>query len=319
MNTPWDATTLSVDTHTFDTFFGDIDSSLEQSDASTSGKFALFTPATEQCSSSFPNESGSGPYTSTATTRGFPPNTQRETASGAHTSMQDAGKSMQRLAEMGLDLHSQIAKYQNAGNGVLLAELVCIVLRKSSDYLDVLLSLNASHKSGNPNAAGSSRTDEQADQPPQLDMPAAFQLLIPYVRLAQLHHILYEAMLLCMTNEESGLVVQTAFPDIWVGDVCVNTGGFFRARLLLRFNMDLLAEIETVLDLPHEARLCSSDIESGTGGNTGLAPNRGKGSSGMLRKTVSPRLLKMILDERNWDVHSTRECIARIKDLFRSS
>ncbi|KAF1946691.1 hypothetical protein EJ02DRAFT_217725 [Clathrospora elynae] len=61
---------------------------------------------------------------------------------------------MQRFAEMGLDLYSQIEKYQKAGHGVLVADLVCDVLRNSSDYLNALLSLDASYMPAQPYGAG---------------------------------------------------------------------------------------------------------------------------------------------------------------------
>jgi len=103
--------------------------------------------------------------------------------------------------------------------------------------------------------------------------------------------------------------------------MCIDAGDPLRARLLLQMNVYLLAEIETTLELPHEVRICCSEHEGGIGGAIDIISAKEQGAT-VLRKSVSPRLLKTILDERNMggdDVLSMRDCIAYIKCSLRYS
>ncbi|EUC44415.1 hypothetical protein COCMIDRAFT_98349 [Bipolaris oryzae ATCC 44560] len=264
-------------------------------------------------------------------------------ASSACDSEQGPRSSMQRLAKIGLDLHEQTTKYQKVGDSIVMQDLVSDVLRSSTEYLNCLLSLDETFISNQSSRFGNAWTDDgQPCQPSlQLDMSAAFQLLIPYVRLVQLHNTLYRTMLRYLGGSGSGsgggngngsngngpsgaLVPRSNFPFFTVGGTCVNASETFRARLLLHMNVDLLAEIEMALDLPHEARICNPQVEGGMGSMSGPMsfPLNGQGTCGLLRKAVSPRLLSTILEERNLGVdgiQSMRDSIACIKCFFRST
>lgn len=265
-------------------------------------------------------------------------------ANNSGSGVQSPRSSMECLAKIGLDLHEQTTKYQRCGDNVTLQDLVSDVLRSSTDYLDCLLSLDETFASSQSSTGfGNAWTDGQSYQTttaPQLDMSAAFQLLIPYVRLVQLHNILYRSMLryLSISGNDVGYgsgsgsgngpsdapSPRSNIPTLTVDGACINASGPFRARLLLHVNLDLLAEIETALELPQEARLCCPQAESGMGINSdmGLVANAQGTCGGLLHKAVSPRLLRTILEERNLGmdgIQSMRDCITRIKSLLRST
>ncbi|KAE8835606.1 hypothetical protein HRS9122_07876 [Pyrenophora teres f. teres] len=305
-----------LDTQSMNVFLDDMTPFDHHSDASTSqglgltaSEFEFLTPCSSQSILPFPNSFDA--YMATIPLEGEAPETHVGTAASAYVSEGTQRGSMQHLARIGLDLYAQVTKYQKAGDNVVIADL-------------------------------------------QLDMPAAFQLLIPYVRLVQLHNILYRALLRCLSSDSSnsnsnssisgnssrsGPIATTlaaaahassSFPDLSVGGMCINAGDPLRARLLLQMNVHLLAEIETTLELPHEARICcSSDYEGSIGGAMGFMSTKEPGAAAVagsgglvLRKTVSPRLLKTILDERNLGgdgVQSMRDRIAYIKCLLRYS
>jgi len=278
------------------------------------------------------------------------------TTTSACVSEDPQRSSMQHLAKIGLDLYAQVTKYQKAGDCIILADLVRDVLHSSTNYLNRLLSLDGNFviKSQEQEQlhckAGLEWTDGQSCnlKPQQLDMSAAFQLLIPYVRLVQLHNILYRALLRCLNSSSSnnksnngsssnsnggssrsGSIATSSaaagqasnFPNLSVGGMSIDAGDPLRARLLLQMNVYLLAEIETTLELPHEARICCSEHEGGIGSAIDVMSAKEQGTT-VLRKSVSPRLLKTILDERNMggdDVQSMRDRIAYIKCLLRHS
>ncbi|ENH99628.1 hypothetical protein COCC4DRAFT_28215 [Bipolaris maydis ATCC 48331] len=259
-------------------------------------------------------------------------------ASSACDSEQGPQSSMQRLAKIGLDLHEQTTKYQKVGDNIVMQDLVSDVLRSSTEYLNCLLTLDETFISNQSSRFGNAWTDD-GQSSLQLDMSAVFQLLIPYVRLVQLHNTLYRTMLRYLGSSGSGggngngnngngpsgaPVPQSNFPLFTVDGTCVNASETFRARLLLHMNVDLLAEIEMALDLPHEARICNPQVEGGMGSmNSPMSfPLNGQGTCGLLRKAISPRLLGTILEERNLGVdgvQSMRDTIACIKCLLRST
>ncbi|CAE7205728.1 Zn2-Cys6 DNA-binding protein [Pyrenophora teres f. teres] len=360
-----------LDTQSMNVFLDDMTPFDHHSDASTSqglgltaSEFEFLTPCSSQSILPFPNSFDA--YMATIPLEGEAPETHVGTAASAYVSEGTQRDSMQHLARIGLDLYAQVTKYQKAGDNVVIADLVRDVLHSSTDYLNRLLSLDGTfvttshhhhhHQQQQHCKIGLDWSDGQSypQQPQQLDMPAAFQLLIPYVRLVQLHNILYRALLRCLSSDSSnsnsnssisgnssrsGPIATTlaaaahassSFPDLSVGGMCINAGDPLRARLLLQMNVHLLAEIETTLELPHEARICcSSDYEGSIGGAMGFMSTKEPGAAAVagsgglvLRKTVSPRLLKTILDERNLggdDVQSMRDRIAYIKCLLRYS
>ncbi|KAF9636579.1 hypothetical protein BFW01_g7475 [Lasiodiplodia theobromae] len=264
---------------------------------------SLLTPLSSN--GTFPFLSDSNSCMGALSAESLPPTTEAE-------STVDPRRAMKHLADLGLGLHPKIARYQKASDDEVMRDLVGDALQSSTDYLNTLLVLVASFTKTQPGVDG---------QAPQLDMPVAFQVLIPYVRLVQLHSILFEAILRRLTGAAFGGAPRSVFPDIWVGGVCVNAGGLFRERLMLQISTHLLAEIETVLELPDEARICCPEPGGSGGGPKGTAANEA-GAPGILRKAVSPRLLKMILDECDMgstDVQSARERIACIKRLLRCS
>ncbi|KAF1923403.1 uncharacterized protein M421DRAFT_425924 [Didymella exigua CBS 183.55] len=324
---------LALDAQNTNMFFDQI-ISYDQSDASTSqnlvftaNEMEFLTPCSSQGSLSFSNSFDMS--TANVPIEDEAAGDRGGTATDACASDRDSRSSMQHLAKIGLDLHVQITKYQKAGDSAVMADLVCDVLCSSTDYLNRLLSLDCTFVSGQSSKYMTDWTDEQPGQVLQLDMSAAFQLLIPYVRLVQLHNILYRAILRCLSGGSSsgggggsGMAsARSKFPVLSVGNACVDASDTLRARLLLQINIDLMAEIETTLELPQEARLCRSEGEGGMGSVMGMSLNE-QGSCGLLRKVVSPRLLKTILDERNLggdDVQSMRDRIAYIKCLLRST
>ncbi|KAA8615011.1 hypothetical protein PtrSN002B_003940 [Pyrenophora tritici-repentis] len=350
-----------LDTQSMNVFFDHMTPFDHHSDTTTSqglgltaSEFEFLTPCSSQSSLPFPNNFDA--YMATVPLEGEAPEPHVEPAASAYVSEGTQRSSMQHLAKIGLDLYAQVTKYQKAGDGVVMADLVRDVLHSSTEYLNRLLSLDGTfvtttHHQQQHCKTGLDWSDGQSypQQPQQLDMPASFQLLIPYVRLVQLHNILYRALLRCLSSgsssnssisgnsSRSGPIDTTSaahassnFPDLSVGGMCVNAGDPLRARLLLQMNVHLLAEIETTLELPHEARICcSSDHEGSIGGAMGFMSAKEQGAAAVaggggfvLRKTVSPRLLKTILDERNLggdDVQSMRDRIAYIKCLLRYS
>ncbi|KAH8728890.1 hypothetical protein GQ44DRAFT_818675 [Phaeosphaeriaceae sp. PMI808] len=324
LNSFLETTGTGLDTQDFETFLDGITPSTSPNDAPKdqiliANEVDMLTPPTtlENCSFSTDFD----PYLTTMETEDIQKSPRTMGSENPSSPNQDVGKTMQQLAEMGLEFHSQILKYQGNNNDEQPLDLISEVLRSSTNYLNALLSLDASSLYIRSNGIDAGGGDEQKRQTPPLDMPTAFQVLIPYVRLVQLHNILYETTLCRLVESNASPALCTEFPDIWVGGVYINASGFFRRRLLLQMNVHFLSEIECVLELPHEARICSE--EAGFSARLVLQDSMGEGTAcGFLRKAVSPRLLKMILDERDLvssDIQSMRERIAQIKSLFYSS
>ncbi|KAH6639119.1 hypothetical protein C7974DRAFT_461421 [Boeremia exigua] len=326
---------LALDEQSSSMFFNEI-LPYDQGDASASIGFALsareiefLTPGSSQGSLCFSN--GFDTYTVNAPTEeeaaleNHARTTPSVSASGGNLQ-----SSMQDLSKIGLDLHLQITKYQKAADNAVLSDLVCDVLHSSTSYLNSLLRLDDTFFSGQSSSFGTDWTDDQPGRGTQLNMSAAFELLIPYVRLVQLHSILHRAMIRTLTGKScsgsrasatGSAETRSEFPVLSVGGARVDATDSLRARLLLQMSVNLLTEVETTLQLPQDARVCRPEIEGGMGPAEGVTFGE-QGSCSLLRKAMSARLLKTILEERDLggdDVQSMRERVAYIKCLLRSS
>ena len=350
LNTMIDEAENTLDTQNMNIFFDHI-TPFEQDETSTqtglgftTNDMDFLTPCSSHGTLNFSHSSDT--YVDSVVMDGETTGDQvRRTASSTAYDFDDgtprsSSSTMQQLAKLGLDLHAQIVKHQTAGDMIAMEELVADVLRSSTDYLNHLVSLDSTVIASQDSRAAGPRWAEAKppSQAPQLDMSTAFQLLIPYVRLVQLHNILYRAMLRCLSSNgmnrsssssscsssrrlDMASARLRSLPALSVGGACVDASDPLRARLLLQMNLHLLAEIEAVLELPLEARICWPGAEGGIGGPMGISVVDQGGSGGLLRQTVSPRLLKTILEERNLgtdDVQSMRDRISYIKCLLRT-
>ncbi|KAE8861654.1 hypothetical protein PTNB73_07208 [Pyrenophora teres f. teres] len=329
-----------LDTQSMNVFLDDMTPFDHHSDASTSqglgltaSEFEFLTPCSSQSILPFPNSFDA--YMATIPLEGEAPETHVGTAASAYVSEGTQRDSMQHLARIGLDLYAQVTKYQKAGDNVVIADLVRDVLHSSTDYLNRLLSLDGtfvttSHHHHHQQQQHCKIGLDWSDGQSYPNNPSNWTC---QPRSNSSFHIISG------NSSRSGPIATTlaaaahassSFPDLSVGGMCINAGDPLRARLLLQMNVHLLAEIETTLELPHEARICcSSDYEGSIGGAMGFMSTKEPGAAAVagsgglvLRKTVSPRLLKTILDERNLggdDVQSMRDRIAYIKCLLRYS
>lgn len=300
-------------------------------------------------------------------------------AEGITTKTHDpSSTSMQQLAAIGLDLYSKTTKHQRSSDTIPLSELVSDVLNTSTEYLNILQSLDdlytpdpplypSTHQptlpipptvsTAPPNLATTPPTHPPT---PHLDISSAFQILIPYVRLVQLHNIMYTRILhstytspsspspsLSSSFPQFSPFYPTPFgtpsttscthspqplhiPAITVAGVSLSAhGAAFQARVLLHIGVNVLAEIERVLDLPEEARICgdgglgrrrSAEEAFGTAGIGGKG-ERGGGEGrkrGVLRRVLSNGLLRMILEEgcsAGVEVGRMKERVAWIRRL----
>ncbi|PSN66428.1 hypothetical protein BS50DRAFT_574858 [Corynespora cassiicola Philippines] len=323
-------TTTPIDHQDFDFFFGDMgvllgscDTSMGRDAVKAASDIDGFTPASSsQGSTNFPNDFT--PYMIGVSTEVLSPSPQIEPKINANMyvpgTRRDLRQIMQQFADLGLTLFSHMEKYQKIDTDFPMSELAGDVLRSSTDYLNLLMSLDPSFLPSQPTSSWgswSAHAQPGKSHDPLLEMSAGFQLLIPYVRLVQLHDTLYKKILDNVAgNRTPGGDLTPSFPEIWVGNICIKGRGFFQSRILLHINVQVLAEIEAVLDLPWEARVCYKEAESGAAAAASAMEQ--EDTRGIMRRVVSPRLLKMILDERNQscaDVQSMRQRIAQLQCL----
>ncbi|KAL0255193.1 hypothetical protein SLS55_009723 [Diplodia seriata] len=349
-----------LDAHGFDLFYHDpVPSPGEhhhhQSDSTSASVAAdhqqhqpdpLLTPPSSS-SRSFP------PFATASSTPSHTSSISSSTSSSSvptrpHTAAVDRRRAMQHLSDLGLRLYTQLAAHQDGGacaDNPDVGALAGDVLRSSNDYLATISLFSSQHQQHQQDRHGHGH----------LDMATAFQLLIPYVRLVQLHDVLLEAMLLRLSSSSSSATTppdstisrrcseSSGFPDVWVGGVCVvaadnsngqggGQGGVFGARLLLQMCLCVLGEIESVLGLPGEARIVEGAGDywgpnGGGGGGAARGDEEDVGAGGLLPQAVSPRLLRTVLDERygggggapsgGVDVRATRDRIAGVRRLLR--
>ncbi|KAL1613679.1 hypothetical protein SLS54_010376 [Diplodia seriata] len=343
-----------LDAHGFDLFYhdpvpspGDHHHHYHQSDSTSASVAAdhqqhrpdpLLTPPSSS-SRSFP------PFATASSTPSHTSSISSSTSSSSvltrpHTTAPtlaiDRRRAMQHLSDLGLRLYTQLAAHQDSNSSSPdVGTLAGDVLRSSNDYLATISLFSSQHQ------------HQDRGQHGHLDMATAFQLLIPYVRLVQLHDVLLEAMLRALsssapttpeTTTMSRRCESSGFPDVWVGGVCVvaadsngqggGQGGVFAARLLLQMCLCVLGEIESVLGLPGEARIVEGGDWGPVGGGAGGAGGDEVDGGALLPQAVSPRLLRTVLDERyggggggapsgGVDVRATRDRIAGVRRLLR--
>jgi len=194
LDTNIDDASPTLDTQNMNMFFDHMTPFEHHSNTSTSQGLTLtasdidfLTPCSSQ--SSLPFSNPFDVYMSTVLLEDEATDQHVRTAASACVSEDSQRSSMQHLAKIGLDLYAQVTKYQKAGDCIVLADLVRDVLHNSTNYLNRLLSLDGTFVTTSQEQqqlhckAGIDWTDGQTChlKPQQLDMSAAFQLLIPYV------------------------------------------------------------------------------------------------------------------------------------------
>ncbi|KEQ78406.1 hypothetical protein M438DRAFT_410245 [Aureobasidium pullulans EXF-150] len=149
-----------------------------------------------------------------------------------------------------------------------------------------------------------------------IDTTTILQLAGCYLRLRQVHDVLYTTICKCITIRISeherisrGTNVKSLhsielpnqglsiFADIQLGDMSLREYGRFQIKFVLQVSTHLLGEIETVLGLPENCRV--SKIEEGK-------------QNGILNSTMSSHLIEALT--RNSEVGRERNQIASIRE-----
>ena len=142
-----------------------------------------------------------------------------------------------------------------------------------------------------------SGSSDDPKPPPPTDITTVLQLFTCYIRIIDLHSIMYARILdyiLAFPQHNTQQVdsVPPIFPDMQVGGVSLNKFGTFQIELLLQIGVHLLGEIESALGLSEEYRI----------------GKRKCGETGVLGASVSEGFVECLMREGGWKAKRV-ECV----------